>query len=86
MHPHIGTDVLREVIVNIRNQILSMGGEILFNTRLVDVVTVKGKVCGITVDSPDGEKKIDCDRLIIAIGNSSRDTFRTLYADGVSME
>lgn len=85
-HPHIGTDVLREVIVNIRNQILSMGGEIHFNTRLVDVVTKKGKVCGITVDSPDGEKKIDCDRLIIAIGNSSRDTFRSLYSGGVSME
>ena len=85
-HPHIGTDLLRKVIVNIRNEIASLGGEIRFNTRLVKLLVDNGRLSGIVVEDNGNLNEILCNHLILAIGNSSRDTFRTLYADGVSME
>ena len=79
--PHIGTDVLRSVVKNIRKEILLLGGEILFDTKLQDVEIKNGKLTAIKYDN----KVIPCDKLIIATGHSARDTFRMLLSNGISM-
>ena len=81
--PHIGTDVLRKVIVNMRNKIISMGGEFRFNTKLTDINIVDNRVSSIIVNS---NEEIMCDVLVLAIGHSSRDTFKMLYEKGLSMK
>lgn len=81
--PHIGTDILRKVIVNMRNKIISMGGEFRFNTKLTDINIVDNRVSSIIVNS---NEEIMCDVLVLAIGHSSRDTFKMLYDKGLSMK
>ena len=81
--PHIGTDKLREVIKNMRNKIISMGGEIRFNTCLTDIVIDNNKVSKIEVNN---NEFINCETLVLAIGHSARDTFKLLYDKGLKME
>ena len=81
--PHVGTDVLLTVVQNIRQRIISLGGEVRFNSQLTNLFTSDGKVTGIEVNGSD---RIDCDRVILAIGHSARDTFETLYEMGIPME
>ena len=98
--PHIGTDVLREVIVNIRKKIEELGGEIRFDTKLDRIVTEDGKLKELIVKGPypqiakdphpgNGEcceYSIPADVLILALGHSARDTFRMLKAEGAAMQ
>ena len=81
--PHVGTDVLLTVVRNIRSRIISLGGEVRFNTQVTDLVTEDGAVKAVV--TADGEH-IPCDRCILAIGHSARDTFRMLEAKGIPME
>lgn len=81
--PHIGTDVLRNVIKNMRNKIISMGGEFLYNTCLTNLDIKNEKLVGIEINN---KNKIKCDTLILAIGHSSRDTFKMLMDNKISME
>ena len=81
--PHVGTDVLLTVVQNLRQRIISLGGEIRFNTQVTELCTQDGKVTGVRTEQ--GET-IPCDRVILAIGHSARDTFETLEAMGVPME
>lgn len=77
--PHVGTDKLRDVIKNMRNEILSLGGEVFFDSRLVDVKTKGGKLAAVEIESKDrGLWSVDCDCCILAIGHSARDTFEML--------
>ena len=80
--PHIGTDLLRKVIINIRNKIISMGGEIRYRSLLTDISISEGKLVGVVVN---GEEKISCSVMVLAIGHSARDTFSWLYEKGVTM-
>ena len=73
--PHIGTDILSEVVKNIRNKIISMGGEYRFNTCLTDLKIMDNKIKKIIVNN---KEEIECDNLFIAIGHSARDTFLML--------
>ncbi len=84
--PHIGTDALRRVVGNIREQILSLGGEIRFRTRLTGIETANGAISSITVETEGRTEIIPCERLILAIGHSARDTFQMLLESGVPME
>ncbi len=79
---HIGTDKLRDVVKNIRNKIISMGGEFRYSTKLTDLVIDNGKLDSIIVNDCE---KIKCNALVLAIGNSARDTFRMIYDKGLSM-
>ena len=79
--PHIGTDKLRDVVKNMRNKIISMGGEFRYNSCLNDINIEDGKVKSIIVN----DDVIDCEILILAIGHSARDTFRMLHDRGVDM-
>ena len=73
--PHIGTDVLRNVIINLRNKIIDMGGSFLYNTKLTDLVINNNKLEEIIVNNTD---HIKTDILVLAIGHSARDTFYML--------
>ena len=81
--PHIGTDRLIKVVRNIREEIIALGGGVRFETRVKDVVIEKGAMRAVVTAT--GEV-IEADRIVFAIGHSSRDTFEMLHAHGVSME
>lgn len=83
--PHIGTDKLRSVVRNIRNEIIRLGGEIHFDTCLTDILSENGRLCG-AVGEKNGEViQISTDAAVLAIGHSARDTFEMLYNRGVTM-
>lgn len=79
---HVGTDLLKGVVKNIREEIIQLGGEVKFNSRLENINVSNGKVESIIVNS----KKIDCEAVILAIGHSSRDTYEMLKEIGMTME
>lgn len=78
--PHIGTDVLKVVVKNIREKIKSMGGKFYFNTKMENLLIKNNCVIGIETINKDGVKEIiSTDSVILAIGHSSRDTYRMLH-------
>lgn len=84
--PHIGTDVLIDVVRNIRKDVIDHGGEVRFGTRFEKLVTENNSVTGIEVSDKNGRYIIDCNDVILATGHSARDTFESLFASGISME
>ena len=79
--PHIGSDVLRTVIKNMRNELINLGVTIHFSTKFDSFTVIDNKVTSIEcVDSYDATKRItiECDSLVLATGHSSRDTFEYL--------
>ncbi len=84
--PHIGTDVLRAVIVNLRKKIESLGGEIRFNTKLDAIAVSDGEVNGVEIVSEDGRETIETNALILALGHSARDTFQVIKDLGLEMK
>ncbi len=86
--PHIGTDVLREVIVNIRKKIEKLGGKIIFDTKLETLVIDDGRLKAITIRKKGASAavSIPADALILAIGHSARDTFSMINFTGLNMQ
>ena len=84
--PHIGTDVLINIVRNIREDIISSGGEVRFGTRFERLIIENGRVVGIEVSDKTGRHTIECNDVILAIGHSARDTFEYLHSAGISME
>lgn len=96
--PHIGTDELREVILSMRRTIEEKGGTYMFHTKFTGFEYGKEKsgtseddavkgITGIHVLNEEGlEETIDCDRCVLAIGHSARDTFIQLRDEGIPME
>lgn len=92
--PHIGTDKLADVVKNMRLEIERLGGEVRFGVRL-DTLNIKNTGNGdskklesinVTDRFLGKEEVIECDRLILAIGHSARDTFLSLNECGVTMQ
>ena len=83
--PHIGTDILINVVKNLRNEVIECGGQVLFGHKLTGLKVSNGRVNGIIVNSAKGETEIPAERVIIATGHSSRDTFRMLQKMKVDM-
>ena len=87
--PHIGTDRLRYVIKNMREEIERLGGSCLFRTKLTgfrvleNTNTKHSELIGIELNHSE---YIDCDTLVLALGHSARDTFEMLYQNNVVME
>ena len=81
--PHVGTDVLLEVVQNIRRRIIALGGEVRFNTQVTGLCTESGQLTGL--NTADGEI-IPCETAVLAIGHSARDTFEMLDGMGIPME
>ena len=81
--PHVGTDVLLTVVRNVRQRIISLGGEVRFNSQVTGVCSESGKITGLEINNSE---QIDCHQVILAIGHSARDTFSMLLEAGVEME
>ncbi|MBQ8551089.1 MAG: NAD(P)/FAD-dependent oxidoreductase [Clostridia bacterium] len=81
--PHVGTDRLVKIVKNLREEIISLGGEVRFSTRLDSIRTKDGVLCEIVLSNGDS---LPCSRLILATGHSARDTFLMLKNEGVPME
>ena len=80
--PHVGTDILLHVVQNIRNRIISLGGEVRFNSHVTGICHKNGLLTGLKL----GNELIPCEKSIFAIGHSARDTFSMLLDAGISME
>ncbi len=83
--PHIGTDVLRTVVKNIREEIIRNGGEIHFGARFTELQTSGRRVTGLVYEKDGMQYHLEAEDVILAIGHSARDTFRYLYDKGVKM-
>lgn len=81
--PHIGTDVLKNVVKAIRNEIIKLGGEVKFNSKVSDIDISGGKIRSIKLSS--GEE-IPCEVLVLALGHSARDTYEMLFDKGILMQ
>jgi len=82
-HPHIGTNKLPDIIKHIRECILAHGGEIHFNTRVVDIIIKNNSISGIVTKSGD---KYEAGKLILATGHSARDIYELLHQKGILIE
>ena len=80
--PHIGTDKLREVVKNMRQEIIRLGGEVRFETCLTDLEIEDDKIISAVLNNVE---KVLVDDLIIAIGHSARDTYEMLYRRKLNM-
>ena len=80
--PHIGTDILRKVIVNLREKIIALGGSFRFETTLTDIHVKDNTLKSIVLN---GDETMPVSALILAIGHSARDTFKMLFDRQLSM-
>lgn len=83
--PHIGTDRLRGVVASMRQEILSLGGQVWFSTRLTGLMLRGRRVAGVTLRRGDADIELPCDTVLLAIGHSARDTLQVLFNQGVTM-
>ncbi len=81
--PHVGTDKLRDVVKNVREKIISLGGQVCFHTAVTDIASENGKIKSVTFN---GSETVPCDALILAIGHSARDTFNMLLDRKIFLE
>lgn len=87
--PHIGSDGLKQVVTNIRKDIESLGGEVLFNTEFIDFEAENGKITSVTAKNLVSSKekiKIETDALILAVGHSAVETYKLLKEKQVKMQ
>ena len=82
-HPHIGTNKLPKIIQDIREKIIEMGGLVLFETRLTDIIIKNNEVQGIVTQSGD---TILSNKIILATGHSARDIFELLDQKKIFIE
>ncbi len=80
--PHIGTDVLRKVIINMRNKIISMGGEFRYNSLVTDLIIENNSIKALEINE---KEIIKAQIVVLAIGHSARETFYMLKEKGVVM-
>lgn len=81
-HPHIGTDILVDVVRALREEVIRYGGEIHFESTVEDFCLEEGKLKRLIVNG----KRIDCEQAILAIGHSARDTMECLYGHSMEMQ
>ena len=87
--PHIGTDVLRNVVRRMREEIIRLGGEVRFESQVTDICLedcCPGASRRVTGVVGNGKERLPCERLVLAVGHSARDTFQMLYGHRVPME
>ncbi len=81
--PHLGTDLLVQIVQRLRRQIEAMGGEFRFHSQVTDLVIEDGRVKGLEVNK---KEVLSCQVVILAIGHSARDTFSMLSKNSLHME
>ncbi len=85
-HPHIGTNKLPQLIENIRERILFFGGEVRFNTKLIDFEIKENSVSSITLMKEASEFNEPIQNIILATGHSARDIYELLNSKNLSLE
>lgn len=80
--PHVGTDNLEKVVINLRNEIINLGGEFRYSTSLENIITVDNKLTKIITNNSE----IETSNIFLCVGNSARDTFKMLYENGIEMK
>ena len=81
--PHIGTDLLRRIVKNIRLEILRLGGEVRFGAQVTDIESEQGHIAAVIVQD---EERLPANAVFLGIGHSARDTYRMLMERRVAME
>ncbi len=81
--PHVGTDILIRILQNIRQEIISLGGEFRFEQQVSNFRIENGCLTALEINHRDW---LETEVAILAIGHSARDTFETLLQQGISME
>lgn len=81
--PHIGTDLLRGIVKNIRKEIIRLGGSVRFEAQVTDLELREGSLKAVVVN---GAERIPAHAVLLGIGHSARDTYEMLQEKGVSME
>lgn len=81
--PHIGTDILKEIVRSMREEILALGGEVRFETKVTDLRIADGRIKGLVLN---GEEELPAEHVVLALGHSARDTFSMLFNQKVAME
>ena len=84
--PHVGTDYLHRALISMRKELRELGCDIRFGHRLVDIVTENGAVTALRIAAGEEEYTLPARKVVLALGNSARDTFEMLYGHGVPME
>jgi uncharacterized FAD-dependent dehydrogenase len=81
--PHIGTDNLVRIVKHLRRTIISLGGQVRFETKLTGIQIKNGAVAGAILN---GAEILETDTLVLAVGHSARDTFQMLAALNIPIE
>lgn len=84
--PHVGTDRLINIVKSMREKIIQNGGEVLFDSQLVDLEIKNNQLQTIEVNQNGKIITMKPDKLVLAIGHSARDTYEMLYNRGLAME
>ena len=84
--PHIGTDKLRDTVKSIREELIALGAEIHFDTKLTDIKTTDGTITAAEVEHDGTKRLIECNEIVLAIGHSARDTFELIHGMGIHIE
>ncbi len=85
--PHIGTDRLCGVVKALREEILSLGGEIRFGCTLKSVYAANGWIHGVSCENADGSAlDMETDTVVLAVGHSARDTYEMLCSSGIELQ
>jgi hypothetical protein len=77
--PHIGTDILKDVVKNMRNEIIALGGTVRFNAQMTALIPEKKEIV------INGQESMTYSALVLALGHSARDTITMLYQTGLAM-
>lgn len=80
--PHIGTDILKTVVKNLRNKIIELGGMVRFEAKVTDIIIENNKANGVIVNSIE---RIEANVILAALGHSARDTYQMLFEKGVGI-
>lgn len=85
-YPHIGTDRLVGVVKNIREEVIRLGGDVRFGSRMTRLIIANHYIHGLSYETEDGvSHDLETDTVVLALGHSSRDTIETLYGQGLTM-
>ena len=80
--PHIGTDILKETVKNIRQEIIAHGGEVRFKAKVTDFIIKDGNIDAVVIND---KERLNGQVILLAIGHSARDTFEVLHRRGTIM-
>ena len=83
---HLGTDKLSEIVKNIREKIISLGGKFIFGARLDKILAKASKIVGLEYIKDGKCERIETENLVLAVGHSANDVFELLYSMGVPLE